>query len=81
MTSLLLDRHDRTATPRGQRPLVLIATLADARGDGGKVRQPLAIAPRAWNISTIARPIPLSAPVTRATLPSTSFGVGTTLGM
>lgn len=27
MTSLLLDRHDRAATPRGQRPLVLIATL------------------------------------------------------
>ena len=30
MTSLLLDRHDRTATPRGQRPLVLIATLGGA---------------------------------------------------
>lgn len=30
MTSLLIDRRDRTATPRGQRPLVLIATLGGA---------------------------------------------------
>lgn len=30
MTSLLLDRRDRTATPRAQRPLVLIATLGGA---------------------------------------------------
>jgi len=30
MTSLLLDRRDRTASPRAQRPLVLIATLGGA---------------------------------------------------
>jgi len=30
MTSLLVDRHDRTAGPRAQRPLVLIATLGGA---------------------------------------------------
>ncbi len=41
---------DRDAPPEA----VLVATLADARGDGGKVRQPLAIAPRAWNISRLS---------------------------
>jgi Family of unknown function (DUF6350) len=30
MTSLLLDRRDRTASPRAQRPLVLVATLGGA---------------------------------------------------
>src|SRR5687768_7700590 len=30
MTSLLVDRRDRTASPRTQRPLVLIATLGGA---------------------------------------------------
>ena len=41
---------DRDAPPEA----VLVATLADARGDGGTVRQPLAIAPRAWNISRLS---------------------------
>ncbi len=41
---------DRDAPPEA----VLVATLADARGDGGKVRQPLAIAPRAWTISRLS---------------------------
>ncbi len=41
---------DRDAPPEA----VLVATLADARGDGGTVRQPLAIAPRGWNISRLS---------------------------
>ena len=41
---------DRDAPPEA----VLVATLADARGDVGTVRQPLAIAPRAWNISRLS---------------------------
>lgn len=39
----------------------------------GSIFSPMTRAPRAASISVIARPIPLAAPVTMATLPLTSF--------
>ncbi|MNG13956.1 hypothetical protein D3C84_976720 [compost metagenome] len=41
----------------------------------GLMSSAMTLAPRAWNSSAMARPIPLAAPVTITTLPAISLGV------